>query len=61
MKANLEYDNIIKDKEDLLSQLESLKQEAIYMMKSVVNDCQNVFNRDFHALSIVIRFIEEMK
>ena len=34
----IEYDNIIKDKEELLNQLESLKEEAIYMLKNPNHD-----------------------
>ena len=58
MKA-IEYDNIIKNKDDLISQLESLKDEAIYMLKNPNHD--EVFQRDLHALRIVINFIKELK
>lgn len=58
MKA-IEYDNIIKNKDDLLKQLESLKEEAIYMLKNPFHD--EVFQRDLHALRIVINFIKELK
>lgn len=55
----IEYDNIIKNKDDLISQLESLKEEAIYMLKNPYHD--EVFQRDLHALRIVINFIKELK
>ena len=58
MKA-IEYDNIIKNKDDLISQLESLKDEAIYMLKNPNHD--EVFQRDLHALRIVINFIKDLK
>ena len=58
MKA-IEYDNIIKNKDDLIKQLESLKDEAIYMLKNPNHD--EVFQRDLHALRIVINFINELK
>ena len=58
MKA-IEYDNIIKNKDDLIKQLESLKEEAIYMLKNPYHD--EVFQRDLHALRIVINFIKELK
>ena len=58
MKA-IEYDNIIKNKDDLIKQLESLKDEAIYMLKNPDHD--EVFQKDLHALRIVINFIKEMK
>ena len=58
MKA-IEYDNIIKNKDDLIKQLESLKDEAIYMLKNPSHE--EVFQKDLHALSIVINFIKEMK
>ena len=58
MKA-IEYDNIIKNKDDLIKQLESLKDEAIYMFKNPYHD--EVFQRDLHALRIVINFIKELK
>ena len=55
----IEYDNIIKNKDDLINQLESLKEEAIYMLKNPNHD--EVFQRDLHALRIVINFINELK
>lgn len=55
----IEYDNIIKNKDDLIKQLESLKDEAIYMLKNPYHD--EVFQRDLHALRIVINFINELK
>ena len=57
----LEYDNIIKNKDELIKQLESLKDEAIYMLKSPVNsDEDNIFQKDLHALRIVINYIKEV-
>lgn len=58
MKA-IEYDNIIKNKDDLISQLESLKDEAIYMLKNPYHD--EVFLKDLHALRIIINYIKEIK
>ena len=58
MKA-IEYDNIIKNKDDLIKQLESLKDEAIYMLKNPNHD--EVFQRDLHALRIVIKLINTLK
>ena len=55
----IEYDNIIKNKDDLIKQLESLKDEAIYMLKNPYHD--EVFQRYLHALRIVINFIKELK
>lgn len=55
----IEYDNIIKDKEELLNQLESLKEEAIYMLKNPYHD--EVFQKDLHALRIVIRHIKSLE
>ena len=55
----IEYDNIIKNKDELIKQLESLKDEAIYMLKNPYHD--EVFQRDLHALRIVINFINELK
>ena len=55
----IEYDNIIKNKDDLIKQLESLKDEAIYMLKNPYHD--EIFQRDLHALRIVINFIKELK
>ena len=59
IKKEIEYDNIIKNKDDLIKQLESLKDEAIYMLKNPYHD--EVFQKDLHALRIVINFIKEMK
>ena len=63
MKVNrtmkeIEYDNIIKNKDDLIKQLESLKDEAIYMLKNPYHD--EVFQKDLHALRIVINYIKEV-
>ena len=53
------YDNIIKNKEELINQLESLKEEAIYMLKCPNHD--EIFQKDLHALRIVISFLMEVK
>ena len=55
----IEYDNIIKNKDDLIKQLESLKEEAIYMLKNPNHD--EVFQKDLHALRIVIKLINKLK
>ena len=55
----IEYDNIIKDKEELIKQLESLEEEAIYMLKNPYHD--EVFQKDLHALRIVIRHIKSLE
>lgn len=52
----IEFDNIIKNKDDLINQLESLKDEAIYMLKNPYHD--EVFQKDLHALKIAISIIE---
>lgn len=57
MKA-IEYDNIIKNKDELLKLLNSLKDEAIYMLKSPFN--YEVFQKYLHALRIVINYIKEV-
>ena len=54
-KNNIEYDNIIQNKDDLISQLESLKEEVIYMLKNPNHD--EVFQKDLHALRIVISML----
>jgi len=56
-KCNIQYDNIIKDKDELLNQLESLKEEAIYTLKNPNHD--EIFQKDLHALRIVINMIKE--
>ena len=58
-KNNIEYDNIINNKDDLISQLESLKEEDIYMLKNSNHD--EVFQRDLHALRIVINMLRGSK
>ena len=54
-KYKIEYDNIIENKDELVAQLESLKEEAIYMLKNPNHD--EVFQRDLHALRIVINML----
>ena len=56
---NIEYDNIIKDKNELIKQLESLKEEAIYMLRNPFHD--EVFQKDLHALNIVLHMLEGVK
>lgn len=55
----IKYDNIIKNKDDLIKQLKSLKDEAIYLLKNTNHD--EIFEKDLHALRIVINLINEMK
>ena len=55
----IEYDNIIKDKAELIKQLESLEEEAIYMLKNPNHD--EIFQKDLHALRIVIRHIKSLE
>ena len=55
----IEYDNIIKNKDDLIKQLKSLKEEAIYMLKNPYHD--EIFQKDLHALKIVINMIKEVE
>lgn len=47
-------DGTIESFEELLEQLESLKEEAKYMMPT-----DEIFRRDFHALKIAIRYIKD--
>lgn len=61
MKLELGYDEIIKDKEDLLEQLRSLYHEARISLQASAEGFQEVFQRDMHALMICIDFIREMK
>ena len=56
-KPIIEYDSIIKNKDELLNQLESLKEEAIYMLRNPNHD--EIFQKDLHALRIVINMIKE--
>lgn len=55
-KIEIEYDNHIKNIDELIEQLKSLKQEALIMLPEDL-----VFQRDYHALKIIIRYLEELK
>lgn len=56
----MKYDNIIKSKSELLKQLNSLKADAIETMRSMpTDDLKEVFQKDLHALRIVIRMVKE--
>ena len=58
----IEYDNIIKDKAELIKQLNSLKADALENMRSMpTDDLKAVFQKDLHALRIVIRHIKSLK
>lgn len=59
MKNLLEFDNHISNIQELIKQLESLKDEALYMMKAPYHD--EVFIKDFHALKITINFLKEIE
>lgn len=48
------YDNIITNFDELIKQLESLKREAMIMMPQDL-----IFQKDFHALSITIKYLKE--
>ena len=39
----IEYDNIIKDKAELIKQLESLKQDALENVRSMPDDLKGIF------------------
>lgn len=52
----LEFDNHIKNVDDLIKQLESLKQEAKVMFTS-----DQIFRDDFHSLKIAVRYFKDLK
>lgn len=52
----LEFNNHIKNIDDLIKQLESLKQEAKVMFTS-----DQIFRDDFHALKIAVRYFKDLK
>ena len=56
-KINLEFDNHIKNIDELMTQLESLKDEAFLMMRTPNHD--EIFVKDYHALKITINFLIE--
>lgn len=55
----VKFDGYITNFEELISQLESLKDEAIYMMRCPNAD--KVFQKDLHALRIVINIVKNIK
>lgn len=57
-KPKFEFDNHITNIEELIKQLESLKEEALYMMRDPSHD--EIFTKDFHALKIVISYLKEI-
>lgn len=54
-KYQPEFDNHINDVEQLIQQLESLKQDALSNMTQ-----DEVFVKDYHALRITINFLREV-
>ena len=56
--SKIEYDNIIKNKTQLLKQLKDLKKDAIYSMRAS-EFMFDVYQKDVHALGIAIRYIKE--
>ena len=57
----IECDNIIKDKEELIKQLESLKYDALENVRSMPDEEKELFQKDLHALRIVIRHIKSLE
>ena len=57
----IEYDNIIKDKEELIKQLESLKYDALENVRSMPDEEKELLKKDLHALRIVIRHIKSLE
>jgi len=57
----IEYDNIIKDKAELIKQLESLKYDALENVRSMPTEEKELFQKDLHALRIVIRHIKSLE
>lgn len=58
MKIKFMFDNHINDIDQLIYQLSDLKKDAFYNMSSIHDE---VFVKDFHALSIIISFLKELK
>lgn len=58
-KIIIEYNNIIKNKQELLDQIKSLQQEALYMMKGTCGR-EEIFKKDFKALMIIKDVIEQL-
>ncbi len=52
----LEYEGRIENIDDLIKQLESLKQEAKVMFTT-----DQIFRDDFHALKIAVRYFKDLK
>jgi len=51
-------DTLMPTTEELFKQLESLKEEAIYMLKNPYHD--EVFEKDLHALRIAISILQDI-
>ena len=52
----LEFDNHIKNIDDLIKQLDSLKKESRLMFTT-----DQIFRDDFHALKIAVRYFKKLK
>lgn len=52
----LEFNNHIKNIDELIKQLESLKKESKVMFTT-----DEIFRNDFHALKIAVRYFKELK
>lgn len=55
-RPELEFDNHIKNIDDLIKQLESLKKESRLMFTT-----DQIFRDDFHALKIAVRYFKILK
>lgn len=55
-RPELEFNNHIKNIDDLIKQLESLKKESRLMYTT-----DRIFRDDFHALKIAVRYFKNLK
>lgn len=60
-KPQLNFDNHISNIDELIIQLQSLKEEAFINMRGVPNDYKEIFTKDFHALAITVSYLKEVK
>lgn len=56
-KPKLEFDNHIKNIDELITQLKSLKDEAFLMMRNPNHD--EIFVKDYHAIKIILSFLKK--
>ena len=54
-------EDVVNNYDELMDQLNSLREEAVYMMPTAISMKENIFKKDLIALRIIIQFLKDNK